>query len=90
MEIKEENILDSMYIDNSELQKLEKLTKEQLRLVRNYYYANLDYKFKDEKLTEYYEKYMGSYRPIHENVDDKITPLNKKIINYILDIEKSK
>jgi len=89
-DIKEITLLDSLFIEDTELVKLRKLTKEQLRIVRNYYFANLDYKFKDEKLITFFEDNLDSYRPLYDNVDNKLNPLDKKIINYINSLEKTK
>lgn len=60
------------------------LTKEQLRYVRNGFYASHNYKFKSNELTKYYKNTISGYSPINSNVDDKLTNYQKNEISKII------
>ena len=76
------------YVTDNELKKLETLSKSELRILRNYYFAKHGYKFKSEDLTEFFNENLNYYEPKFENVDDKLTELDKFLIQYILELEK--
>lgn len=76
------------YVNDKELKKIESLDKEELRILRNYYFAKYGYKFKSEDLTEYFKKNLNYYEPKSDNVNDRLTELDKFLIQYILELEK--
>jgi len=63
------------------------LTKSQLALVRNGFYARLSYKFKSEYLAEFFKKNLFEYKPMYTNVDSSIGKNQRKIIELIRDEE---
>jgi hypothetical protein len=83
-------ISDTSYISGSDLKKLHNLSLEELRRNRNSFFAKYNYKFKDSILIEYFEKNFNCYSPDYDNVDDKLTNLDKQIIEYIKNVEKEK
>lgn len=64
-------------------------SKEELRIMRNEIFARYGYIFKSQDLKTYFEKQKW-YKPLSENVEDKLTEIDKKNIALILEYEKSK
>ncbi len=63
------------------------LSKQQLRIIRNAFYAKWNLKFKSSELTEYFKENMVGYEPLHSNVDNKLTDIQKKAIEIIREEE---
>lgn len=57
-------------------------SKEKLRLMRNEIFARHGYIFKAKDLQEYFSK-QDWYKPLHNNVDDKLTDIDKNNIKLI-------
>lgn len=66
------------------------LTIEQLKLLRNGFYAFHNYRFKSKELIDFFTINMSAYKPLYYNVDDKLTDKQKKIIEDILQEEKKR
>lgn len=68
-------------------------TSEQLRLLRNLFYAMNGYIFKDAELTSFFNnslKYYKKYKPQYNNVDNKLNNIEKRSIEVIQQIEKER
>jgi len=59
------------------------LTKEQLRILRNLFYALHGYNFKDSTLLNYFSSYFGSYKINYEFTEDMITETERRNIAII-------
>lgn len=64
------------------------MPKKNLRIVRNYVFAKHGYAFKSAELQQLFAEFAW-YKPVYTNVDDKLTANDKKIIAYILELEKN-
>ncbi len=62
------------------------LDKASLRILRNCIYARYGYKFKETDLFEYFNKF-DWYKPLHDNVDDRLTKIDKFNVKRILAFE---
>ncbi|MFC2129424.1 YARHG domain-containing protein [Bacteroidota bacterium] len=69
-----------LFEDNATM--IDDFSNEELRIIRNYIFAKYGYKFKSDDLQEYFSKFKW-YAPQFDNVDDKITDVDKKIIAHI-------
>lgn len=76
------------FVKDEALNKLEKLNKSELRLLRNYYFAKYNYKFKSQDLIEYFSNNLNCYHSENNDVTDRLTDMDKFLIQYILDLEK--
>ncbi len=56
--------------------------KSRLKILRNTIFARNGYKFKSDDLNSFFRK-QSWYKPEFDNVDDRLTDDDKKIINYI-------
>lgn len=74
----------SRVLSNSEL---EGLSREQLKMMRNEIYARHSYIFTSEKLRNYFEG-QAWYTPLHRDVSDMLTPIEKDNIILIKQLEK--
>ena len=93
-----EDILSSSYISRSRYgvtscdllrgDDLKYFSPRELRLVRNEIFARHGYQFKDTVLQAYFDK-QDWYKPLYDNVDEYITPLERANINFILEKEKT-
>ena len=68
---------------------LENMSKSDLSILRNYYYAIHGYKFKDKFFMEFFSLTKW-YIPKYDNVDKFLTETDIENINLILDFEESK
>ncbi|MDP4093563.1 MAG: YARHG domain-containing protein [Bacillota bacterium] len=64
-----------------------KLTKEELGLLRNGIYAKYGYKFKSKEYSDYFSQ-IDWYKPSKDSVDELLNEIDKKNINLILALEK--
>ena len=71
------------------MEALESWTKEDLRKLRNYIFAQYGYIFKSEDLSRYFKKF-DWYEAKYANVDDKLSKDDKEFVNLVLEIEKEK
>ena len=71
------------------METLESWTKEDLRKLRNYIFAQYGYIFKSEDLSSYFKKF-DWYEAKYSNVDDKLSKEDKEFVNLVLEIEKKK
>ncbi|MDR0681613.1 MAG: YARHG domain-containing protein, partial [Dysgonamonadaceae bacterium] len=67
---------------------LKYISPRELRLIRNEIYARYGYQFKDSVLQTYFEK-QDWYKPLYDNVEEYITPLERANIKFILKKEKT-
>ncbi|MGG6230374.1 YARHG domain-containing protein [Tenacibaculum sp. SDUM215027] len=67
---------------------LNKMDKEELKIMRNEIFARYHYEFKTKKLSEYFIKQKW-YSGYHQNVDSFLTEIEKENIKRILNIEKN-
>ena len=67
---------------------LKYFSPRELRLIRNEIYARHGYMFKDTVLQTYFEK-QNWYRPLYDDVEEYITPLERANIKFILEKEKT-
>jgi len=69
------------------LEHLKSLDQNELRLVRNYFFAKYNFSFKSEDLRSYFsEKLM--YKPEFEDVSMNLTENEKMVIQYIISLEQ--
>ncbi|NJN42616.1 MAG: YARHG domain-containing protein [Flammeovirgaceae bacterium] len=80
-------VMDILIAHEGTIYSIHELNKEKLRILRNRIFAKYGLKFKSEDLLEYYSQYEW-YKPQRDNVDNKLTDRDKKIIQLILDAEK--
>jgi len=59
------------------------LTREQLRILRNLFYALHGYNFRDSALLNYFSSYFGSYEINYEFTEDMITGIERRNIEII-------
>lgn len=64
------------------------LSIEDLDLMRNEIFAEYGYRFQSEKWSSYFSK-MPWYTPLFDNVDDKLTEIDKANIKLILKVKES-
>ncbi|WP_339814737.1 YARHG domain-containing protein [uncultured Imperialibacter sp.] len=69
---------------------LSRLDKNELRLVRNYFFAKYDFEFSDKELENYYLNHLMYYKPTYKNVSDRLTSNEKMVVNFILRLEAEK
>ena len=62
------------------------LSKEKLRLLRNYIFAWYDYKFEDEELLEYFQQYLWYYP--EDNPETELTETQQKNVELLLKLEE--
>ena len=65
------------------------LSKQDLRILRNYFYARLFLKFKSKDLTEFFSQYSW-YKPVYDDaklVEPALTDIQKKNIKFLKDNE---
>ena len=67
---------------------LKYISPKELRLIRNEIYARYGYQFKDTTLQSYFEK-QDWYKPLYDDVEEYITPLERANIKFILEKEKT-
>ena len=67
---------------------LKYISPRELRLIRNEIYARYGYQFKDTVLQAYFTK-QSWYKPLYDDVEEYITPLERTNINFILEKEKT-
>ncbi len=60
---------------------------EEYQYMRNEIFATYGYKFKTEKWQKEFSKY-NWYKPVKDNVDDSLSPIEKKNVEFILKMEK--
>jgi len=68
---------------------IEDLSKQQLDIMRNEIFANRGYIFKTDKWKEYFS-YKDWYTPKYEDVNDKISVIEKMNIQTILEVSSNK
>lgn len=66
---------------------LEGKDKNELRVMRNYYFARHGVIFRDKELTKYFSQFEW-YEPVSENVDSKITKQERENIKLIKAFER--
>lgn len=66
---------------------LEGRDKNELRLMRNYYFARHGIIFSDKELTNYFSQF-DWYEPVSENVDSKVTKQERENIKLIKSFER--
>lgn len=66
------------------------LTKEELRILRNLFYAIHGYNFKDASLTNYFLSNFGFYEINHEFTENMLTEIEKRNIDIIRSEELSR
>ena len=71
---------------NDKISSLKDLSKENLRICRNLIFAHNGYRFKDKNLSEYFSAYEW-YKPMYDNVDDKLNDNDKQLIKTIRELE---
>ena len=65
------------------------LSKQDLRILRNYFYARLFLKFKSQDLTEFFSQYSW-YKPVYDDaklVEPALTDIQKKNIKFLKENE---
>jgi len=62
------------------------LNKSELRILRNFFYAKLNYKFNNDDLKNHFSQYPW-YSPINTNVDKKLSKIQTANIQYIKSLE---
>jgi hypothetical protein len=67
---------------------LKHISPKELRIMRNEIFARYGYKFKDTGLQEYFGK-QDWYRPLFDNVEEYLTPIEKKNASFIIEKEKT-
>jgi len=77
---------DIILLDDINLFNLLYLSKEELRILRNTVYAKYGYKFQSKDLSEHFNRFTW-YEPQYDNVDEKITEYDMKIIEIIRKVE---
>lgn len=65
------------------------LSTAEMRLARNEIFARHGYRFKSDDLKQYFEK-QSWYKPLFENVDEKLTEIEKFNIKVLQSYEKEK
>ena len=60
----------------------------ELRLIRNEIFARYGYRFKDTVLLSHFAK-QDWYKPLFDNVDQYLTPLQRANVNFIMEKEKT-
>jgi hypothetical protein len=63
------------------------LSVEDLDIMRNEIFADYGYRFKSEKWQKYFSKF-NWYKPLYDNVDDQLTEIDKKNIEFILQLKE--
>ena len=74
---------------DEKIDELQNLTKEQLRICRNYIFAKYGRIFKSEDLISYFSKYTW-YNPQYESVVEELTPVDKNLIKTIESYETNR
>lgn len=69
---------------------LKYLSKEQLRFLRNGFYAFFNYKFSSQELLQLFSKEFYKYKPLYKNVDNKFGDYQKKHIQDIIAEEETR
>lgn len=77
-----------MMIDEHNYVQSDHLTIEELDLMRNEIFAEYGYKFKTEKWQKYFAT-KAWYKPLHDDVNDLLTDIDKANVKTILRIKKS-
>lgn len=77
-----------MMIDQHNYVQSDHLTIEELDLMRNEIFADYGYKFKTEKWQKYFAT-KAWYKPLHDDVNDLLTDIDKANVKTILRIKKS-
>jgi len=79
-----------VYMLNYELglSHLVNFSKEELRILRNYYYAKYNYSFSSTDLINFFTKFKW-YSAKENNVDNKLTEIDKKSIQLIQEVENN-
>lgn len=77
---------DITFLDNINEYALLNLTRDELRLLRNTFYAKYGYIFISNDLNEHFNKFSW-YKPQYNNVDDKLTEYDNYIVELIRKIE---
>jgi hypothetical protein len=70
-------------------EKLKLLSKEQLRIMRNTIFARYDYRFKSYDLAKHFGQF-DWFIPMYDNVDDKLTEIERKNARLMLEVEREK
>ena len=61
---------------------------DDLRLLRNTFYARQSYKFKDKNIGRYFKEHFPDYRPDRDNVEPYLGPWERQDLNYLREIEE--
>ena len=77
-----------MLDDKLTLDPLLSFTREELRILRNYIYANYNYKFLSAELTNFFSKFRW-YKATEDNVDNQLTEIDKSNIQFIQELENN-
>jgi hypothetical protein len=67
---------------------LKHIPPKELRIIRNEIFARYGYKFKDPGLQMYFGK-QDWYRPLFDNVEEYLTPVEKENVKFIIEKEKT-
>jgi hypothetical protein len=67
---------------------LDYISPKELRLIRNEIFARYGYRFKDSELQTYFAK-QNWYKPLFDDVDQFLTPLERANIKFIQEKEKT-
>ncbi|MEJ0056752.1 MAG: YARHG domain-containing protein [Bacteroidota bacterium] len=78
--------ISTQYLEESSL---ESYSKEELKIMRNEIFASCGYIFKTEPMKSYYGK-MRWYKPLLDNVDDKLNDFEKANVKLIKEAEDQK
>ena len=76
-----EKMINQKTVDTRDLKSIDSL--DDLQKLRNSMYAYYGYKFKNQELTAYFQKYKW-YKPQYGNVESKLTAMDKSSIECIL------
>jgi hypothetical protein len=77
---------DISLLDKINKNNLLRLTKEELRILRNTIYAKYGYIFQSKELSKHFNRFLW-YNPQFTNVDNKLSEFDKNIIELIREIE---
>jgi hypothetical protein len=63
-------------------------SREDLRILRNYIYAKYNYKYSSADLTNFFSKFRW-YKATEDNVDNRLTEIDKRNIQFIQELENN-
>lgn len=71
---------------NGQVKLINQLTKDELRIARNYIFARYGRKFQSVDLQEYFAQF-DWYKAMSKNVDEQLTDLDKELLKQLVAIE---